>query len=204
MAPSAFWAMICRASSSALRPCSPAIYLRYSRASLMVMRLKSKIWQRERMVGITLCFSVVAKIKMAWAGGSSSVLRKALKAALESMCTSSMIYTLYLPTWGGIRTCSMRERMPSTLLLEAASSSKILKAKSLSPSVGVVFSLIFLARIRAQVVLPTPRGPVKSKACARWSLAMAFSRVSVIAFCPTTSRKVCGRYLRAETMKFNC
>ena len=29
---------------------------------------------------------------------SSRVFRKALNAACESMCTSSMIYTLYLPT----------------------------------------------------------------------------------------------------------
>ena len=35
------------------------------------------------MVGIILCFSVVAKIKIAWLGGSSNVLRKALKAAVS-------------------------------------------------------------------------------------------------------------------------
>ena len=58
------------------------------------MRLKSKIWQRERIVGRTLCFSVVAKMNTAWAGGSSRVLRKALNAACDSMCTSSMMYTL--------------------------------------------------------------------------------------------------------------
>ena len=40
-----------------------------------------------------LCFSVVARMKMACAGGSSSVLRKALKAAAESMWTSSMMKT---------------------------------------------------------------------------------------------------------------
>lgn len=34
---------------------------------------------------------------MAWRGGSSSVFRKALKAEADSICTSSMIYTLYLP-----------------------------------------------------------------------------------------------------------
>ena len=36
---------------------------------------------------------------------------------------SSMIYTLYLPICGGIRTCSISERMSSTELLLAASSS---------------------------------------------------------------------------------
>ena len=43
------------------------------------------------MVGSILCFSVVARMKMAWAGGSSSVFRKALKAEVLSMCTSSMM-----------------------------------------------------------------------------------------------------------------
>jgi len=49
------------------------------------------------MVGRILCFSVVAKIKMAYGGGSSNVLRKALNADELNMCTSSMIYTLYFP-----------------------------------------------------------------------------------------------------------
>ena len=50
------------------------------------------------MVGMILCFSVVARIKIACFGGSSNVFKKALNAAEESMCTSSMIYTLYFPT----------------------------------------------------------------------------------------------------------
>ena len=45
------------------------------------------------MVGMILCFSVVARMKIACAGGSSSVFRKALKAAAESMWTSSMMNT---------------------------------------------------------------------------------------------------------------
>ena len=36
-----------------------------------------------------------------YSGGASRVLSRALKAALESMCTSSMMYTLYFPNWGG-------------------------------------------------------------------------------------------------------
>ena len=55
------------------------------------MRLKSNVWQRDRIVGSILCFSVVARMKMAWAGGSSRVFRKALNAAEESMWTSSMM-----------------------------------------------------------------------------------------------------------------
>ena len=43
-----------------------------------------------------LCSLVVAKMKITWAGGSSSVLGRALNAPLESMWTSSMTNTLYL------------------------------------------------------------------------------------------------------------
>ena len=91
-----------------------------------VMRSKSYIWHRESMVGSILCFSVVARMKMTCAGGSSRVLRKALNAAVESMCTSSMMNTLYLPTCGGMRVCSISDLMFSTELLLAASSSNML------------------------------------------------------------------------------
>ena len=67
---------------------------------------------------------------MAWAGGSSNVFKKALKAACDNMCTSSIIYTLYFPVWGGILTWSVKLLISSTELLEAASNSNILKAKS--------------------------------------------------------------------------
>ncbi len=192
--------MIWSASSSASIPCSLAMYFRYSLASLTVILLKSKIWQRDKMVGMILCFSVVAKIKIQCFGGSSKVFKKALKAAWDNMWTSSIIYTLYFPTCGGIRTWSVNSLIWSTPLLEAASNSKILKAKSSSK---LVFSslLIILARIRAQVVLPTPRGPVNNKACARWLCSIAFSSVFVMACWPTTSLKVCGLYLRADTTK---
>ena len=64
------------------------------------MRVKSYRWQRDRMVAGTFWISVVARIKMTWAGGSSSVLSSALKAAVDSMCTSSMMYTLYWQALG--------------------------------------------------------------------------------------------------------
>jgi len=73
---------------------------------------------------------------------------------------------LYLPTCGGIRTWFIRLLISSTELLEAASNSKILNAKS-SSGLSVPSELIFFANILAQVVLPTPLGPQNSKACAR-------------------------------------
>src|ERR1700752_2406367 len=55
------------------------------------------------------------------------------------------------------------------------------------------------ARIRAVVVLPTPRTPVRMKACAIRPVANAFDSVRTIASCPISSAKVEGRYLRAIT-----
>src|SRR4029077_16802789 len=55
------------------------------------------------------------------------------------------------------------------------------------------------ARIRAVVVFPTPRTPVRMNACAMRPVANAFDRVRTIASCPISSAKVEGRYLRART-----
>src|SRR6478736_9544168 len=105
--------------------------------------------------------------------------------------------------------------MSSTELLEAASSSCTLNdalllklthdSHSLQASVsGVKFvQLMVLAKIRAQVVLPTPRGPQNKNACARWLLVIAFFNVVVMWRCPTTLSNVLGRYFRAETTKFS-
>src|SRR5678815_3009677 len=105
-----------------------------------------------------------------------------------------------------------RFRISSTELLLAASSSWIFiedpllketqdgQALQASPS-GCWFSqLMVLASMRAQVVLPTPRGPQNKNAWASWLLRMAFLRVVVICDCPTTVEKFWGLYLRAETI----
>ena len=55
------------------------------------IRRRSNRWQRDRTVTGTLRISVVAKMNLTCSGGSSSVLRSALNAPVESMCTSSMI-----------------------------------------------------------------------------------------------------------------
>ena len=65
------------------------------------------------------------------------------------------------------------------------------------PSAPVQFSP--LATIRAVVVLPTPRTPVSTKACAIRSASKAFLSVRTIASWPIRSAKVAGRYLRART-----
>ena len=59
------------------------------------------------------------------------------------------------------------------------------------------------AKIRAQVVLPTPLGPQNKKACAKWLLKMAFFKVVVICDWPTTVLKFWGLYFLAETTKLS-
>ena len=77
---------------------------------------------RLRIVSLTFCGSVVASTNTTCGGGSSSVFSSAASAALESMWTSSRMYTLCRP---GVpsEAFSMRSRMASTPLLLAASSS---------------------------------------------------------------------------------
>src|SRR3954468_16620558 len=53
--------------------------------------------------------------------------------------------------------------------------------------------------MRAVVVLPTPRTPVRIQACGMRPLSNAFERVRTIASWPIRSAKVDGRYLRAST-----
>ena len=48
-------------------------------------------WQRDRIVAGTFCSSVVARMNIRCSGGSSKIFSRALKAAVESMCTSSMM-----------------------------------------------------------------------------------------------------------------
>ncbi len=122
------------------------------------------------MVGSTFCGSVVASTKITWAGGSSSVFSSAFDAAVESMWTSSTMYTFCRP--GVPRAAwATRSRIASTPLLEAASSSwtssevpfAISRQETQTPQGSpsrrsAQFSA--LARIRAVEVLPVPRGPL--------------------------------------------
>ena len=65
--------------------------------------------------------------------------------------------------------------------------------------VGPFTQFSALAKILAAVVFPTPRAPEKMYACATRLFRMAFFNVSVTCCCPTRSRNVCGRHLRAMT-----
>src|SRR4030065_2985840 len=98
-------------------------------------RLKSNLWHLESMVAGILCTSVVANMKAACGGGSSSVFKSALKAAVESMCTSSMMYILYLPRVGTYRTLSRSSR---TLSTPAVGGPSILKTSTDEPEAMVL------------------------------------------------------------------
>ena len=67
-------------------------------------------------------------------------------------------------------------------------------------AVGPFTQLSARARMRAVVVLPQPRGPAKTNACATRPLVMALRSVRVTACCPMTSSNRCGRHLRARTL----
>ncbi len=63
-------------------------------------------------------------------------------------------------------------------------------------AVGPCSQLTAFARIRASDVFPVPRGPANRYAWRTLPCAIAFVSVRTTASWPTTSSKVCGRYLR--------
>ena len=136
----------------------------------MGISLKSNRMQRDKMVDGSLWTSVVARMNTACFGGSSSVFKSALKASVVSIWTSSIIYTLYFPLTGGYWIFSRISLTFSTLLLEAASISRMSRlaesAKALQTSHfphGEPFTgdkqFIARAKIFAADVLPVPLAP---------------------------------------------
>ena len=64
-------------------PSFPAIPRRLRTILSTVIRLKSYVWHLDRMVGSILCFSVVARMNIACAGGSSNVLKESIECGLR-------------------------------------------------------------------------------------------------------------------------
>ncbi|SRR6056297_2408093 len=160
---------------SAFIPSCSVIYFNFSVISPTPIFLKSNLWQREIMVSGILCTSVVHRIKTTLAGGSSRVFKSALKAETESMCTSSIIKTLYFLREGEIRELAIIfSRTLSTPVWLAASISIISRLRPAvisrqdshllqgSDSPFFLFKqFIDLAKTRAKVVFPTALGPQK-------------------------------------------
>ena len=176
MPPSARPAISSAALRSSLRFSHCATCSRWSAISCASRRLKLCRWQRESIVAGTLLSSVVARMNTRCSGGSSRIFSSALNAAVDSMCTSSMIYTRFLTETGENTASSRSWRTLSTPLLDAASisttsmmlpSSMPRQAGHLPqglPSTGCS-QLSALASIFAQVVLPVPRVPMNRYAC---------------------------------------
>ncbi len=125
------------------------------------------------MVGRTFSGSVVARMNFTCDGGSSSVFSSALNALLESMWTSSMMYTLNRDLAGRYWAFSMIPRTLSTPVFEAASisitsmsspreiawqESHLRHGLVVGPSLLPQFSA--LANMRAMEVFPTPLVPL--------------------------------------------
>jgi hypothetical protein len=87
-------AMAVSACSSAFTPSALTMRASWAAMTSSAIGWNSRRWQREVMVGRTLSDSVVARMNFTQGGGSSSVLRSALKASLVSWWTSSMMKTL--------------------------------------------------------------------------------------------------------------
>ena len=149
-------------------------------------------------------------MNMIYSGGSSMVLRSALNALVLSMCTSSMMYILYLDDWGGKSTSSLMTLMSLTLVLDAPSISitsvlypcVISRQDTHSPqgcAVGPCSQFRAFASRRAEDVFPTPLGPEKRYAWAILPLSMAFSIVETTNSCPTSFSNACGLFLVAVT-----
>ncbi len=171
--------------------------------------------QRDSTVTGTFLLSVVAKMKVTWGGGSSSVFSSALNAFFESMWTSSMMNTRRRACIGRKRVASMISRTSSTPVRLAASISVTSGCRSArmavqlaqtphGSAVGPPFPsapMQFRQRptMRAVVVLPTPRTPVSMMACGTRSMAKALRRMRTSTSCPIRSPKVFGRHLRAST-----
>ena len=140
--------------------------------SAVRIRWKSYRWQREIMVAGTLWTSVVARINLTYSGGSSMTFSNAPHALGESMCTSSMIYTLYFPSVGRYATSSRISRILSTPLFEAASISitfievpELIALQLSHTPQGLPFTgcsqFTAFANIFATDVLPVPLVPQK-------------------------------------------
>jgi len=143
-------------------------------------------------------------------GGSSRVFSIALNAEVESMWTSSMTYTLNRPRAGEYTEFSRSWRISSTLVLVAASTSIRSTKRPASISTQAehfpqglelmpVSQFRHFARIRARVVLPTPRVPENKYAWCRRFWSSALRSALTTCSCPTSDSNVRGRHLRART-----
>jgi hypothetical protein len=211
MLPSPARAISINAASSASIFSASAIRRNCSTICFTPIVLSSNTCERDWMVAGTLSISVVAIMKTMCGGGSSIDLSSASNDCAESRCTSSMMKILNLLRTGNMPSPSMiTARTLSTWVLVAASISMTSMSRPSAISthashvphgsaVGPVSQFSARARMRAVVVLPTPRGPEKTNDCAMRFAPIALRSVCVTPRCPMTSSNRWGRHLRART-----
>ena len=174
-APSAMSTMAVSASSSIDIFSFLTILASAERSSSFFAFAKEISMQRDRTVAGTFIGSVVAKIKIACAGGSSRVLRSALNASVVIICTSSIMKILYGPDEGDSLILSRSSRTSSIprLLAASISNTSILDPFAMDVHASHAphgpfpedFSQVkSFAMIRAAVVFPDPFGPLKKYA----------------------------------------
>ena len=203
IAPSARTAIIFIASFVISIPlCSHTIFSLFIIFSFDIL-LKSNLWHLDKIVAGNFCGSVVAKINLTCSGGSSNVFNNALKAPVDNIWTSSIIYTLYFAFVGKKFTSSRILLISSTLLLDAASISTISVNEPFIAPLQISHSLqgspswgfkqfIALAKILAADVFPVPLPPLNKYACPTLPATIWFLKVLVICSWPTISEKVIG------------
>ena len=101
--------------------------------------------------------------------------------------------TLSTSVWVAASISSTSMSRPSAISTQASQTPQ-------GSAVGPCSQLRPRARMRAVVVLPTPRGPANTKDWAMRRLAMALRSVCVTARWPITSSKRCGRHFLARTL----
>ena len=111
------------AAGSKAMPSAPRMCWSRDAISAAGRRFRLNCRQRDSTVTGSFCGSVVASRNLTCGGGSSSVFSRALKECVDSMCTSSIRYTLNRPRVGRYCTFSRSSRVSSTLVREAASTS---------------------------------------------------------------------------------
>ena len=116
-------------------------------------------------------------------GGSSNVFNNALNAPVDNICTSSIIYTLYLARVGKKFTSSLILLISSTLLLDAASISTTSVNEPSSIALHISHSLqgspsFGFKQFIASVMNEGNDRPVRAK------------RVRIIDYVPTVNKKI--------------
>ena len=138
----------------------------------VAMPAKSKRWQRDRMVTGIFWTSVVAKMNLTCGGGSSSVLSRALNAAVREHVDFVDDVDLVARAAGAVLdvAAELADLVDAAVagavdlehvdVVAGGDAAGRCRRRRRASGVGPFSQLSALARMRAVEVLPTPRAPV--------------------------------------------